>query len=69
MSLQQKLVPTISAVLNEEKNVCTLSIKFSSSCGLHYKNITIINDTSRVARITIISHAPGCGITCHSDNS
>jgi hypothetical protein len=41
------------------------------SCGLYYKNITIVNDTSRVVRMMIISDAPSCGITygCHSDES
>jgi len=36
-------------------------------CGLCCRNITIVNDTSRVIR----SDAPSCGITYdhHSDNS
>ncbi len=41
------------------------------SCGLYYKNITIVNDTSRVVRMTIESDAPSCGVTndCHPDIS
>jgi hypothetical protein len=39
------------------------------TCGLYYKNITIINETSKVVRVMIVSDAQGCGITygCHSD--
>jgi hypothetical protein len=39
-------------------------------CELYYKNITIINDTSRVIKMMIVSDAVSCGITydCHSDN-
>jgi hypothetical protein len=28
------------------------------TCGLYYKNITIVNDTSRVIRVTIVSDTP-----------
>jgi hypothetical protein len=36
-------------------------------CGIYYKNITIVNDTSKV----ISSNAPSCGIAYnhHSDDS
>jgi hypothetical protein len=39
--------------------------------GLDYKNITIINDTTRAISMTIVSDAPSCGVTynCHSDSS
>jgi hypothetical protein len=39
--------------------------------GLYHKNIMIVNDTSRVVRMTIISDAPSYGVTnyCPSDNS
>jgi hypothetical protein len=36
-------------------------------CGKYYKNITIVKDTYRVIKITIISVAPSCGVT--SDHS
>ena len=41
------------------------------NCGLYCKNIMIINDTSRVIRMMIISDTSSCGITydCHSDIS
>ncbi len=40
-------------------------------CGICCKNIRIVNDTSRVIRVTIISDALSCGITYdgHSDDS
>ncbi len=39
--------------------------------SLHYKDVTIVSDTSRVVRMTIISDAPRLGVTydCHSDDS
>ncbi len=42
-----------------------------SHCGLYYKNITIVMNTSRFDRMAIVSDAPSCGITYghHSDNS
>jgi hypothetical protein len=41
------------------------------SYGLYYKNIAVINDTSRVVRMMIVSVALSCGVTynCHSDDS
>jgi hypothetical protein len=30
---------------------------------LYHKNITILNDTSRVVRMMIVGDAPSCGIT------
>ncbi len=38
--------------------------------GLYNKSITIVNETSRVIRMTIVTDAPGCGLTydCYSDN-
>jgi hypothetical protein len=29
-----------------------------------YENIAIINDTSRVTRMMIVSDGPSCGVTC-----
>jgi hypothetical protein len=39
--------------------------------GLYYKHLMIVNDNSRVVRMSIISDAPSCGVTYdhHSDNS
>ncbi len=40
-----------------------LSLLKNMTWGLYYKNITIVNDTSRVLRMTIVSDAPSCGVT------
>ncbi len=41
------------------------------SRGLYCKIITIVNDTSRVVRMMIVTGAPSCGVTNvrHSDDS
>ncbi len=44
--------------------------RYTENSDLHYKNITIVNDTSRVVRMVIVSDAPSCVIYgCHSENS
>ncbi len=42
-----------------------------TNVDLYDKNITIISDTSKVFKMTIVTDAPRCGIPydCHSDNS
>ncbi len=42
---------------------------FNTKNRLYYKNIMIINDTSKVVRMTIVSDTPSGGITFdhHSD--
>jgi len=47
------------------------SILICVSSGLYYKSIMIINNTSIVVRMMIISDAPSCGVTYdhQSDNS
>jgi hypothetical protein len=48
-----------------------LDVQQTQLWGLYYKNITIVNDTSRVIIVTIVSDALSCGITYthHSDKS
>ncbi len=48
-----------------------LLVLFNQNSGLYNINRKIVNDASRVIRMTIVTDAPGCGITydCHSDNS
>ena len=48
-----------------------LSLLKNMTRGLYYKNITIVNYTSRVLRITIVSDALSYGITysCLSGDS
>ncbi len=47
-----------------------LSLLKNMTRGLYYKNITIVNYTSRVLRITIVSDAQYCGVTynCYDDS-
>ncbi len=41
----------------------------TENSSLHYINITIVNDTSRVVRMVILSDAPSfVTYGCHSDN-
>jgi hypothetical protein len=49
---------------------CKIFMKLTPG-GLYHKNIMIVNSTSRVVRMTIVSDAPSCGVTydCHSDDS
>ncbi len=41
------------------------------SCGLYYTNITIVNDTTIIVRMMIVSDAPRYCFTynCHSDDT
>ncbi len=47
-----------------------LLVLFNKNSGLYNINRKIVNDASRVIRMTIVTDAPGCGITYdyHSDN-